>query len=151
MALKKKKEYKNGTSAEYHNIASILITPTVTKEKVVTKAVTDEERSKDPFARTEFVEKAVEKYTMAVKMRSYVSEKIRGDLHLRKSACILLKIHINRHGVLRYEAPERQFFLFYPDRTFGCDCHYRHSCRHAAACFAAGTGKSKIYDLSQQS
>lgn len=79
MALKKKKVYKNGTSAEYHNIASILITPTITKEKVVTKAVTDEERSKDPFARTEFVEKTVEKYTMAVKMRSYVSEKIRRE------------------------------------------------------------------------
>lgn len=79
MALKKKKEYKNGTSAEYHNIASILITPTVVKEKVVTKAVTDEEKKKDPLARTEFIENPVEKYTMTVKMRSYVSEKIRRE------------------------------------------------------------------------
>lgn len=79
MALKKKREYKNGTSAEYHNIASILITPIVVKEKVVTKAVTDEERKNNPFARTEFVENSVEKYTMTVKVRSYVSEKIRRE------------------------------------------------------------------------
>ena len=79
MALKMKKEYKNGTSAEYHNIASSLITPTVAKEKVVTKAVTDEEKKKDPLARTEFIENSVEKYVMTVKVRSYVSEKIRRE------------------------------------------------------------------------
>lgn len=79
MALKKKKEYKNGTSTEYHNISSITIIPTTVKEKVVTKEATDEEKKKNPLARTEFTEKSVEKYTMTVKVRSYVSEKIRRE------------------------------------------------------------------------
>lgn len=79
MALKKKKEYKNGTSTEYHNISSITIVPITVKEKVVTKEVTDEEKKKNPLARTEFTETSVEKYTMTVKVRSYVSEKIRRE------------------------------------------------------------------------
>lgn len=79
MALKKKKEYKNGTSTEYHNISSITIIPTTVKEKVVTKEATDEEKKKNPLARTEFTETSVEKYTMTVKVRSYVSEKIRRE------------------------------------------------------------------------
>ena len=77
MALKKKKEYKNGTSAEYHNIASISITPITVKERIITKQVTEDERAENPKARTEFEEREVEKYSLTIKVRSYVSEKIR--------------------------------------------------------------------------
>jgi hypothetical protein len=77
MALKKKKEYKNGTAAEYHNIASILITPITVKERVITRQVTEEERKENPKARTEFEEREVEKYALTIKARSYVSEQVR--------------------------------------------------------------------------
>ena len=79
MALKKQKKYKNGTSSEYHNIASIVLTPIVAKERVVTNTPTDEERNNNPFARTEFYEREIEKYSMAIKIRSYVSEQVRRE------------------------------------------------------------------------
>lgn len=79
MALKKQKKYKNGTSAEYHNIGSIELIPYSVVHEVVTQAPNEEERKNSPHPLMNYeMENSVEEgYQMVVNVRSYVSESIR--------------------------------------------------------------------------
>lgn len=79
MALKKKKEYKNGTNAEYHNIGSIELIPYSTIKETVTKGPDEEARKNSvyPIMDYEMEESKDEGYQMVINVRSYVSEKVR--------------------------------------------------------------------------
>lgn len=76
MALKKKIEYQNGTSAEYHNISSISIYPfDLIQEAVI-------EQYEGYPEQTHILEELLpqlplERYKLIIKVNSYVNESIR--------------------------------------------------------------------------
>ena len=69
MALKKKKEYRNGTSAEYHRIQRIIVEPY--QETKVNRVP----GSKSPDAK--YATETSNGYRMSVYVNSYASEQIR--------------------------------------------------------------------------
>lgn len=75
MALKKKKEYKNGTSAEYHRVKRIIVEP-------YTEVILEENepipgRKKDEIDERPLKQKTLKGYKISAILASYSSEEIR--------------------------------------------------------------------------
>ena len=78
MALKKKRVFKNGTSAEYHNVAAIELIPFSRQELKNPPTEEEKKRSKayyDLATNPEMITKTG--YRMTVTVRSFASRKVR--------------------------------------------------------------------------